>query len=345
MTSLGKSYFLLLNNLKLRIREAQLMAAFNVNKGLIMLYWEIGKRIIERQNIEGWGSKVIDKLSKDLTIAFPEMKGFSSRNLKYMRKFAEEYQDISIVQEALAQLTWYHNITLMDKIRKKDIRLWYAAQTIKNGWSRNVLVHQIESSLHSRQGKLISNFSLVLPQKQSELTKAVLKDPYIFDFLSLTEDAQEKDIEEELTRHITKFLLELGVGFAFLGSQYHLEISNHDYYIDLLFYHLKLRSYIVIELKAGEFKPEYTGKLSFYLSAVDDLLRKKEDKPTIGIILCKTKNKIIAEYALKDMAKPIGISEYKIVSAIPEGLKANLPSIGELESELSKFTKRKHLEK
>lgn len=344
LTNSEKEYFELLNNLKTKIKEAQLKAVISVNKELVLLYWEIGKNILERQNKEGWGSKVVEKLSKDLSNSFPEMKGFSPRNLKYMRKFAEEYPQKEIVQEVLAQLTWYHNLTLMEKIENITKRLWYVQQAIKNSWSRNVLVHQIELKLYDRQGKITHNFENTLPASQSDLVKQTLKDPYIFDFLNIGDKAQEREIEKELTKHITKFLLELGAGFSFVGSQYHLEVSGEDYYLDLLFYHLKLRCYVIIELKTGDFKPEYIGKLNFYLSAVDNILKQNEDNSSIGIILCKNKNKVVAEYALKDLNRPIGVSEYKIVKSIPPELKTGLPTIKELEIELStpskKLTKR-----
>ena len=341
----NKEYLDLLNTIKARVNSAQIKAVVSVNKELIFLYWDIGKNILERQIREGWGSKVIDRISSDLTRSFPEMKGFSPRNLKYMRKFAEEYLEREIVQEVLAQLTWYNNITLIEKVGSFPERLWYAQQAIKNGWSRNVLVHQIELNLYRRQGKVIHNFRTTLPAPQSDLARQTLKDPYIFDFLSLGDEAQEREIEKELTKHITQFLLELGAGFSFMGSQYALEVSGRDYYIDLLFYHLSLRCYVIIELKAGDFKPEYAGKLNFYLSAVDSILKHKEDNPSIGIILCKTKDKVVAEYALKDMSKPIGVSEYKIVRSIPEKLKTSLPTIDELERELSKRGKIKKAKK
>lgn len=332
---IDKSYVDLLDSLKRKIREAQLKAVINVNKELIFLYWEIGKSILERQKQEGWGSKVIERLSKDLMNSFPEMKGFSPRNLKYMRRFAEDYSDFSIVQVPLAQITWYHNITLLDKVGSLSERIWYAYQTLKNGWSRNVLVHQIESKLFERTGKGINNFEVTLPKPQSDLAKQAVKDPYVFDFLSCGLEMREREIENELTKHITNFLLELGAGFAFVGKQVHLEIGDNDFYIDLLFYHLKLRCYMAIELKAGEFRPEYAGKINFYLSALDEI-KHPDDNASIGLILCKSKNKIIAEYALRDMTKPIGVSEYRIIKSIPDKLKANLPSIEEIEKELSK---------
>lgn len=336
-----KEYLNLLDEIKARVKSAQIKAVISVNKELVQLYWDIGQNILARQAKEGWGTKVIDRLSLDLTNSFPEMKGFSPRNLKYMRTLAEEYPDKAIVQGVLAQLTWYHNITLLEKVGSFSERLWYAQHTIKNGWSRNILVHQIESNLYNRQGKITPNFGNTLPAPQSDLARQTLKDPYIFDFLSLGEEAQEREIERELTKHITQFLLELGAGFSFVGSQYPLEVSGQDYYIDLLFYHLRLRCYVIIELKAGEFKPEYAGKLNFYLSAVDKILKEEEDKPSIGIILCKSKDKVIAEYALKDMSKLMGVSRYKIARAIPEKLKISLPTIDELEEELSRPDRNK----
>lgn len=264
------------------------------------------------------------------------MKGLSARNLKYMRKFAEIYPDFELVQQVVALLPWGHNVFLMDKIKTPEKRLWYARKAINNGWSRNVMVMQIEHKLYERQGKAekINNFDLTLPKPQSDLAQEMLKDPYKFDFLSLGDEAQEREIEKELVKHITHFLLELGKGFAFVGQQYHLNIAGDDYYLDLLFYHLTLNCFVVIELKAGEFKPEYAGKLNFYLSAVDDLLKREHDAPSIGILLCKTKNRVKAEYALKDIQKPIGISEYKLVESIPEELKTSLPTIEEIEKEL-----------
>lgn len=325
----------LLEDLKKRIRTTQLRAGLFVNKELILLYWDIGRRILQRQQQEGWGAKVIDKLARDLVREFPDMKGFSSRNLKYMRAFAEAYPIKEFVQEVLAQITWYHNITLLDKVKDPVEREWYIRQTIQHGWSRNVLVHQIESGLYRRQGKAITNFDRTLPSPRSELARQILKDPYIFDFLGIGEEAKERDIEKALLEEIRAFLLELGLGFAFVGSQYHLEIGDEDFYIDLLFYHLRLRCFVVIELKVGEFQPEYAGKMNFYLSAVDDLLRHEEDLPSIGIILCKAKNKVVVEYALRDTRKPIGVSGYKLTETLPKKLKGSLPSIEELETSLS----------
>ncbi|MEI8295351.1 MAG: PDDEXK nuclease domain-containing protein [Alphaproteobacteria bacterium] len=264
------------------------------------------------------------------------MKGFSTRNLKYMRKFAEEYPDPEFVQEVLAQLTWYHNMTLLDKVPDKQNRLFYVKQATEHGWSRNIMVMQIESALHKRQGQAITNFKDKLPSPQSDLAHYILKDPYIFDFLSVGDEAHERAVEKALVHHMEKFLLELGAGFAFVGRQHHLEVGGQDFYIDLLFYHLKLRCFVVIELKDKDFKPEYAGKMNFYLSAVDDLIKHPSDQPSIGLILCKSKNNILAEYALRDMTKPIGLAEYNLTEALPENLQVALPTVEELEAELAK---------
>lgn len=341
LSGLPEGYAEFLKDLKHRIISSQHKAAVSVNREMVLLYWDIGRQILARQDKEGWGAKIIDRLAADLKKSFPDMKGFSSRNLKYMRKFAENYPDRKFVQEVLAQITWYHNITLLEKVKIPIEREWYIHETIENGWSRDIMVIQIETGLYHRQGKGATNFSRTLPSPQSDLARQTLKDPYIFDFLMLEKDAREREIENQLTYHITRFLLELGAGFAFVGRQYHLEISHKDYYIDLLFYHLKLKCYVVIELKAKEFKPEYAGKLNFYLSAVDDLLKTEDENPSIGIILCKTKDKVLAEYALRDITKPIGISEYQLTNAIPEKFKSSLPSIEDLESELTQYLNNK----
>jgi predicted nuclease of restriction endonuclease-like (RecB) superfamily len=310
-------------------------AALSVNRELVLLYWQLGRDILTRQRQQGWGAKVITKLSKDLRQAFPEMKGFSRTNLLYMRAFAEAYPDEQIVQAVLGQITWYHNIALLDKLKSLEERLWYAQKTVEHGWSRNVLVHQIETGLHRRLGAALTNFDRTLPKPQSDLAQQLLKDPYNFDFLSIGEEAQERDLERALVNHIRDFLLELGVGFAFVGSQYHLEVDGDDFYIDLLFYHLRLRCYVVIDLKMKEFQPEYSGKMNFYISAVDDLLRHPDDQPTIGIILCRGKKKTVAEYALRDLNKPIGISTYKLKDSLPQTLQGNLPTLEQLEIELN----------
>lgn len=323
-------YAAFLVNLKECIRSAQVRAALAVNRELVLLYWHIGREILVRQEQEGWGAKVIDRLAKDLKQEFPEMKGFSSRNLKYMRAFAEVWADEAIVQQVVAQIPWGHNVRLLDKVSDPEQRLWYAQQTIAYGWSRAVLEHQIETRLYQRQGQAITNFEVTLPKPQSDLAHQLLKDPYTFDFLSLGAEALERDLENALVVRIRDFLVELGVGFAFVGSQYYLEVGGQDFYIDLLFYHLRLRCYVAIDLKMGDFKPEYSGKMSFYVSAIDDLLRHPEDRPTIGLILCKSRNRTIAEYALRDVNKPIAVARYQ--QELPEELRGVLPSIEQLEA-------------
>lgn len=330
----ARGYAGLLASIKMRIRTAQVRAAIAVNSELVLLYWGIGKEILARQEAEGWGAKVIEELAKDLSKSFPQMTGLSSRNLKYMRALAEAWPDEAIVQAPLAQLTWFHNLTLLEKLKSRGERLWYARAAIENGWSRNVLVIQIEAGLHRRQGRAITNFHRTLPDPESDLAQQLLKDPYNFDFLTLAKDAHERDLEVGLVEHIQKFLLELGRGFAFVGRQYPIEVGGEDFRIDLLFYHLKLHCYLVIDLKMTPFKPEYAGKMNFYLAAVDDLLRHPDDKPSIGLILCKTKSGIIAEYALRGTTTPIGISEFTHLEQLPEPLKRTLPTIEEIQAEL-----------
>ena len=327
----------LLTDIKQRILSAQLKAALSVNAEMIFLYWQIGDSIAQKQKEQGWSSGVIPQLAKDLKIEFPNSKGYSERNLGRMLAFYREYPNESILPQAVAKLPWGHNILLIEKIKDQKIRLWYAEKCIENNWSRDVLDLQIKSNLVQRQGKSINNFESTLPKPLSDLANQTLKDPYIFDFLTLDQDFREKDVEKQLTHHITKFLLELGKGFSFLGNQYHLEVANQDYYLDLLFYHIKLKCYIVIELKNTKFKPEYTGKLNFYLSAVDSLIKEESENPTIGILLCKDKNNIEAEFALRDINKPIGISEIQFVEKLPDNLKSALPTIEEIENELKKF--------
>lgn len=331
-------YQRLLDDIKTRIRTAQVRAGLAVNRELVLLYWSIGREILTRQDREGWGAKVIDSLARDLHQSFPEMKGLSPRNLKYMRALAEAWPDEPIVQQLVAQIPWGHNVRLLDYVKSPVERRWYAEQTIVNGWSRNVLILQIEARLYHRRGKAISNFQSVLPQPQSDLAQQVLKDPYNFDFLTLADDARERDIERGLLDHLRRFLLELGSGFAFVGSQVPLEVGGADYHLDLLFYHLKLRCFIVTELKVGTFRPEYAGKMNFYLSAVDDLFRHPSDQPSIGLILCRSKEGIVVEYALRDIGKPMGIAEFRLTESLPDSLKSTLPSIEELESELDART-------
>ncbi len=337
-TSPSTAYKALLADLKRRIQEAQVRAGLAVNRELVLLYWSIGREILVRQEREGWGAKVIDSLARDLHQSFPEMKGLSPRNLKYMRALADAWPDAQIVQQLVAQIPWGHNVRLLDYVKSPVERRWYAEQTIANGWSRNVLILQIESRLYDRQGKAISNFQSALPQPQSDLAQQILKDPYNFDFLTLEKDARERDIERGLLDHLRQFLLELGSGFAFVGSQVPLEVGGEDYRLDLLFYHLKLRSYIVAEVKSGTLRPEYAGKMNFYLAAVDDLLRHPNDQPSIGLILCRSKHGIVVEYALRDIGKPMGIAEFRLTESLPDSLKSTLPSIEELESELDART-------
>ncbi len=327
-----------LTSLKTRIHDARLRASLSVNRELVLLYWRIGRDILDRQDQQGWGSKVVDRLAADLRQEFPEIKGFSPRNLKYMRALAEAWPDLSFVQGVLAQLPWYHQIALLDKLKSQSEREWYAKAAIENGWSRNVLVHQIESDLHQRTGSALTNFDRTLPSPQSDLAQQLLKDPYQFDFLTLGTQAKERDLELGLLRHLRDFLLELGVGFSFVGSQFHLEVGGQDYYLDLLFYHLKLRCYVVIDLKVGDFIPEYAGKMNFYLSAVDNMLRHEQDAPSIGLILCKNKNGLVVEYALRDTGKPIGVSEYivKFTESLPQNLASDLPTTEQIETELKK---------
>src|SRR6202166_1549849 len=323
-----------LQELKDRIRSAQVRAALSVNRELVVLYWSIGRDILTRQKNEGWGAKIIDRLSEDLAKAFPEMRGFRARNLKYMRAFAEAYPDQEFVQQVVAQLPWGHQVRILDTVKDAKLREWYIRQAVQGGWSRNVLVHQIESNLFDRQGHAQTNFDKTLPAPQSDLAQQLIKDPYNFDFLTLGVDAQERDLERSLIEHVSDFMLELGKGFALVGSQYRLEIGEQDFFLDLLFYHLRLRCYIVIDLKIEEFKPEFAGKMNFYLSAVDALLRKSGDQPSLGLILCKERNKMVVEYALRDTRKPMGVATYRLTHALPARLKSELPTNEDLAAEL-----------
>ena len=326
-------YLETISSIKQEIKSAQFRAVLSANRELILLYWRIGQVINAHK---AWGNKFVENLAADIKLEFPNATGYSVRNLKYMAKFAASYSDEGFVQQVVAQIPWGQNIVLLDKIPDEAVRRWYIEACIKNGWSRNVLVHQIESGLYQRQvlsGK-VNNFAEALPQPQSELAKQMMKDPYVFDFIPFREDMVERDIERAVVSEVTKLLLELGTGFAFLGNQYHLNVGGEDFYIDLLFYHLKLRSYVVIELKAGEFRPEYAGQLNFYLSAVDGLLKSEEDNPTIGLLLCKTKNDLVAEYSLKDVSKPIGVSEYRVTGILPEELRDQLPSVEDIQNRI-----------
>lgn len=329
----SNDYGQLLGALKERIRSARLRTAVAVNRALVELYWSIGRDILVRQNEQGWGAKIVARLAGDLRRDFPEMTGLSPRNLNYMRAFAEAFPDEKVVQQLVAQLPWGHVIKLIETVKSLEQRLWYARQTVENGWSRNVLIHQIESDLFARQGKALTNFARTLPAPQSDLAQEIMKDPYTFDFLALGPDISERELEKGLLEHLRQLILELGKGFAFVGSQYHLEVGGQDYYLDLLFYHLHLRCFVVVELKIEEFKPEFAGKMNFYLSAVDSQLRHADDAPTIGIILCKGRNEVIVEYALRDSTKPMGVAEYRLSEALPERFKAQLPTAAEFARE------------
>lgn len=329
----GDGYADLLAGLKEVIRTARLTTAVKVNEELTLLYWRIGRDILDRQAAEGWGARVIDRLAADLRRDFPDMTGLSPRNLKYMRAFAEAFPEREVVQQVVARLPWGHNVRLIEAVKSPDERLWYAREAAAQGWSRAVLVHQIGTDLYRRQGKALTNFDRTLPAPQSDLAQALLKDPYSFDFLALGPDMSERELERGLLDHLRALILELGKGFAFVGSQYHLEVADQDYYLDLLFYHLRLRCFVVIELKIEEFKPEFAGKMNFYLSAVDDLLRHENDAPTIGIILCQGKNEVVVEYALRDSAKPLGVAEYRLSTALPAPFQNDLPTAAEFASE------------
>lgn len=350
-------YTRLLADIKQRVRQAQTRAVLAVNAELICLYWEIGAMIDTRQHEQGWGAGVIPRLARDLHNELPEEKGFSERNIKRMLAFYRQYPDAEFVPRAVAQTStqapvpqavalfpaellasvpWGHHAELIAKAKDLHARRWYMEAILDHGWSRDVLVLQIQSQAHQRQGKAVSNFSQRLPKPESDLVQQTLKDPYLFDFLTMQAGFHERELETGLIVHLEKFLLELGQGFAFVGRQYHLDIGERDFYIDLLFYHLKLRCYVVIDLKRGEFKPEYAGKMNFYCSVVDDQLRHESDQPTIGLILCQQPNRILAEYALRGMDKPIGVSSYELTRALPSELETSLPSIEQIEQELAR---------
>lgn len=334
-------YALLLESIKNDIQQTQLKAAQELNSSLILLYWRTGKAISLKMTYEGWGAKTIDKLALDLKWAFPGMSGFSARNLRYMRKFAETYQDYNFAAAA-AKLPWGQNMVIMDSCKNIDQMLWYIQKSLDNGWSRNVLRMWIESDLYGRRGKALTNFKTTLPKQQSDLAQETLKDPYSFSFLTIEADAREKEIEKGLLNHIQSFLIELGQGFSFVGRQYHLAIGKKDFYIDLLFYHLKLRCFVVVELKTGEFEIRDAAQLNVYLAAADDLLRHPTDNPSIGLLLVKIKDDFIAEYTLRDLQKPIGIAGYttKLVESFPKDLEGILPSVKEIEAELGSRKKR-----
>lgn len=336
-----QNYISVLENIKKQIKESRLKAALSVNSELIKLYWKIGSAILEKQKTAKWGDKILENLSRDLSEAFPDMKGFSKQNLKYIKRFASEYSENEIGQQAVDQIPWGHNVLLIYSVAEKTERQFYIQETISNGWSRNVLEMQIKTKLFHRQGKALTNFKQTLPAEISDLVNQTLKDPYIFDFLTIDKEARERDIEKSLVEHVEKFLLTLGKGFAFVGRQYQLQVDDEDFYLDLLFYHIHLKCYVVVELKTGKFKPEYAGKLNFYLAVIDDKLKRADDKASIGILLCNDKGGLTAEYSLSGINKPIGVASYEITEKLPQNLKSQLPTIAEFEAELGKKFKIK----
>jgi predicted nuclease of restriction endonuclease-like (RecB) superfamily len=347
-----KKYTIWLKDLKSRVRSVQIKAMVKVNTEMLNFYWELGMDIVEKQSSTSWGDGFLKQLSSDLMKEFPSIKGFSKRNLELVRKWFLFYSTINTiakqavsqlktqkVQQAVALITqvpWGHNIAIMNKCKNINEALFYISSIIKNGWSRSILIHQIESDLYKRKGKSISNFDHTLPSVQSDLAKETLKNPYVFDFLNLREKHDEKEFENELLNQVSKFLLELGAGFSFIGRQYKLEVGGDEFYMDLLFYHVKLHCYVVIELKTTKFKPEFSGKLNFYISVVDGIIKSKQDNPTIGILICKSKNNTVVEYSVKDINKPIGVSEYIVTKKLPNEFKSTLPTIKEIEDELKK---------
>jgi predicted nuclease of restriction endonuclease-like (RecB) superfamily len=337
MTSLPApdDYARWLSSLKAQIEGARGRSVLAVNQEMVRLYHRVGTEILERQERQGWGGRVIERLSSDLREAFPDMKGWSSTNLKYMKGFAEICPGRQFGQQAADQLPWFHVVTLLTKVQEMSAREWYATRAVEQGWSRSTLEAQIKSRLHLRQGAALTNFQQHLPQPHARLAAEALKDPYHFDFLGLGNEAHEHDIESALVRHITRFLLELGAGFAFVGRQHRIEVEGDEFFIDLLFYHTRLKCYVVVELKAGAFRPADAGQLNFYLAAVDAQIKAPDDKPTIGLLLCKTKKRLVAEYSLSGIDKPMGVAEYRLVRALPEPLDTKLPTIEQLEEELS----------
>ncbi|MCC7438654.1 MAG: DUF1016 family protein [Armatimonadetes bacterium] len=356
LTSLSpNSFAALLRDVKGRIQTSQTRAIIAVNAELVQLYWDIGQIIAEQQQREGWGAGVIPRLAQELKNELPEIKGFSERNIDRMIAFFRAYpaptdfspppvakssmptESVQATGSLLWMIPWAHHVILMEKIKDVATRQWYMEQTLAHGWSRNILALQINTGAHTRQGKSVNNFALLLPPPQSDLAQQTLKDPYIFDFLTLTEPFQERELETALVRHLEKFLLELGQGFAFVGRQYRLAMGNQDYYIDLLFYHLRLRAFVVVELKKGHFKPEYAGKLNFYCNLINDLLKHPGDAPTIGLILCQEHDQLLAEYSLSGIDKPIGISTYELTRALPTQFQSVLPTVEEIEANLRGF--------
>lgn len=334
--SLPADYADWLASLKQRIQGARQRALLSANEEQIRLYHDIGRDILDRQSRQGWGAKVIDRVSSDLRAAFPGMKGLSSRNLHYMRLFAEQCPDCQFVQQTAAQLPWFHIVAIITKLSDPALRDWYAREALQHAWPRDTLALQIKNQLHLRQGAAVTNFHERLAPPQAGLATQILKDPYHFDFLGLGDEAHERDIENALIRHVTRFLLELGAGFAFVGRQFQLIVGGDEFFLDLLFYHTRLKCYVVVELKAQDFKPEHAGQLNFYLSAVDAQVKAPDDQPTIGLLLCRSQNRLVAEYALSGINKPIGVAEYQLVRALPTPLDTVLPTIEEIEAELSR---------
>ena len=328
---LPSGYSELLRELTQRIHSAQLRASFAVSRELVLLYWSIGREILTRQQDEGWGTKVIERLAHDLQVEFPGVEGYSPRSLKYMRLFAEGWPDEQIVQQVAALLPWGHHMVLLDRLKDPALREWYLQAAVEYGWSRNILVLQIKSALHEREGKALTNFQRTLPPPDSDLAEQVLKDPYNFDFLTVSKQAHEREIERGLLTYLRDLLLELGRGFAFVGSQVPIRIADETFYLDLLFYHIRLHRYVVIELKTGKFQPEWTGKLAFYLAAVNGTMRTTVEGPSIGILLCESRTEPIVEFALENINQPIGVSTYQITRELPTQVREELPSVEDLQ--------------
>lgn len=337
VTQIDSNYKNFISSLKKRVRKARVQAMLSVNLEQIKLYWDLGKSIISKQNEARWGSKILEQISSDLTAEFPDMKGLSRTNLYNMQQFAQSYNNFEIVQQAVGQLPWGHIVVLIQKLKDTKIRHWYARQALENGWARNALIRHIKLDLHARQANLAdktTNFEKRLPAQHSELLQELIKEPYDFGFLPLAQGAKEREIEHSLMQQVYKLIIELGSGFAFVGNQYHLDVGGDDFYIDLLFFSIPLNAYFIIELKTGKFKPEYTGQLNFYLSAVDKQIKQAHHNPSIGLLLCEEKNKVVAEYALNKIESPMGISEYRLSKNIPEKYKSTLPSPKLLQDKL-----------
>lgn len=330
-------YAATLAQLKARIQQERVRVVLSANRALVQLYWDIGRVVLVREQAEGWGAKVITRLAEDLSRSFPDMRGFSPRNLRYMRAFADAWPDPEVVQQVVAQIPWGQNLVLMERLRDPAVRVWYAQRVLEQGWSRSVLGMQIDGQAWERSGKAVTNFSHTLPPPASDLAAQVFKDPYLFDFLGTADPRREAEVERALVQHVQQFLLELGIGFAFVGRQVRIEVGDKDFYVDLLFYHLGLRCFVVIELKAVPFEPAFTGQLSFYLAAIDDRMRHPTDGPTIGLLLCRGKDRLEVEYALRGLKQPVGVADWQaeLVRSLPDDLRGSLPTVEELEAELA----------